>query len=1043
MAERRVLALLGPCRVDGVGGGVGYEDLRGLDGVDVQTLHEDVSSRALTTALELVRDDLRRASRAANDAAWAPLGLHAPEPKFACCSWWPELVLPSVAISEPDAGWRAGAKRRAGGAEAEKDANAPAPSQRESAAPDSRWLDARCADSALAEMVACASRSTRARLDDDALDRMTNPAGAAARAAALLAGGEEKKTETETETRETDVAWITAGVDGGGGGGGEWPPEAVAAYGVMRAVKQAGGSATIIVLVADEGQNADGDDDEKDDEKDDENADAPPLLLEVAARVGATIRMMRHAPNEGGGRRAGTSDARNSRVGVFGDSRRWRGGLTVAAARETTLPSLCLRGANDDADDDAADVDAAAVPSARAALASTSEWSRRARTFPRAAGDATLLEIVRLETVPVDRRRDAPTLRLEWTPASSRETRAEAGEPEKKTDADRGDALRDDVFAALAAASRVVETRGETPAFLVRVPFSRAGTSANDSRGRLASVARRANDAKTSLARAPAPHADGPILLVRPRFRSARGSCAFVAEALASLPSLLRRAVAVAGASAACERGARALAAARGAKLREEPGAEYLVSGGTDKPATATPASVASTGRKRARAGEETRARAAAAAAAAKRRSSERRRDASAVEPVAADDGDLDDDASRERALALLASSRVRDLSEEATKRTRTVAAADVAADVAADATRDDDDDETSVEDADEDQPSNSDPTPGLHRVALNHSTRCRRPLGASAFARVLSALAAAQRRRDGVADARDAPPPFSPRAEEWAPEKLRLTATLLRAAADVAAGLDVVAEARRDAAGLSNREVRWRGPKSASPSGGESLPRNARSRSPSKSGASRECTRGSKDASERAEARPGGDASPKLLAPGALGGLDYAAAEAELRAKVQRERREKRERQRITMAPRHVPAARRDGNAVLAAATAASAERDDRRVSQKSQSRAGAPHAPTARDRANGSGGGTGTLSGHDGRDGGDGGREEFRGALRAGLEPEPSESAVGAGAAGPRAPRNRVCTKCHIELAPIPGVDMSLMKHCYACGGTLAPGM
>jgi hypothetical protein len=33
------------------------------------------------------------------------------------------------------------------------------------------------------------------------------------------------------------------------------------------------------------------------------------------------------------------------------------------------------------------------------------------------------------------------------------------------------------------------------------------------------------------------------------------------------------------------------------------------------------------------------------------------------------------------------------------------------------------------------------------------------------------------------------------------------------------------------------------------------------------------------------------------------------------------------------------------------------------------------------------------------------------------------------------------RVCTKCHIELAPIPGFNMSLMKNCYACGGTLAP--
>jgi hypothetical protein len=68
----------------------------------------------------------------------------------------------------------------------------------------------------------------------------------------------------------------------------------------------------------------------------------------------------------------------------------------------------------------------------------------------------------------------------------------------------------------------------------------------------------------------------------------------------------------------------------------------------------------------------------------------------------------------------------------------------------------------------------------------------------------------------------------------------------------------------------------------------------------------------------------------------------------------------------------------------------------------------------------------------------------ENERGApFGAERDPEPSESAVGAGAAAPRATRNRVCTKCHIELAPIPGVNMSLMKHCYACGGTLAPGM
>jgi hypothetical protein len=57
------------------------------------------------------------------------------------------------------------------------------------------------------------------------------------------------------------------------------------------------------------------------------------------------------------------------------------------------------------------------------------------------------------------------------------------------------------------------------------------------------------------------------------------------------------------------------------------------------------------------------------------------------------------------------------------------------------------------------------------------------------------------------------------------------------------------------------------------------------------------------------------------------------------------------------------------------------------------------------------------------------------------------PSESAVGAnanananalgGGAGVR--RNRVCGSCHTELVAIPGADMSLMRHCYACGGAL----
>ena len=50
-----MLALLGPCRADGVGGGQGYEDLRGLDGVDADALHETHTSRSLVSALGALR----------------------------------------------------------------------------------------------------------------------------------------------------------------------------------------------------------------------------------------------------------------------------------------------------------------------------------------------------------------------------------------------------------------------------------------------------------------------------------------------------------------------------------------------------------------------------------------------------------------------------------------------------------------------------------------------------------------------------------------------------------------------------------------------------------------------------------------------------------------------------------------------------------------------------------------------------------------------------------------------------------------------------
>ena len=128
---------------------------------------------------------------------------------------------------------------------------------------------------------------------------------------------------------------------------------------------------------------------------------------------------------------------------------------------------------------------------------------------------------------------------------------------------------------------------------------------------------------------------------------------AFVADALASVPSLLLRAVAVAGASAR----ERALAAVRDAKRREEAARDQkaVADGGGAEKRGATPASVASTGRKRARG--DAGAEKARAAAAAKRRASERRRDASpsletggkqkSTETASAEVEDLDDDASR------------------------------------------------------------------------------------------------------------------------------------------------------------------------------------------------------------------------------------------------------------------------------------------------------------------------------------------------------------------------------------------------------------
>ena len=182
MAERRVLALLGPCRVNGVGGGVSSEDLQWLHVEDFDAFHDDFTSVALVAALGRLRDAVVAASHAAADAAWSPLGLSAPSARFACCSWWPDLPLPSVAIPAPAP--TAKAKRRSGGM----------PSPVDRASPDQRWLDPARAENAFALLSSAAERVVV-----DGPYEVLTPAKAAARAVALLDAARKRAANANTD----------------------------------------------------------------------------------------------------------------------------------------------------------------------------------------------------------------------------------------------------------------------------------------------------------------------------------------------------------------------------------------------------------------------------------------------------------------------------------------------------------------------------------------------------------------------------------------------------------------------------------------------------------------------------------------------------------------------------------------------------------------------------------------------------------------------------------------------------------------------------
>lgn len=964
MAERRVLALLGPCRVDGVGGGVGFEDLRGFDGVDLDALHDDFTSVALVAALGRLRDAVVAASHAAADAAWSPLGLSAPSARFACCSWWPDLPLPPVAVPAPAS--TAKAKRRSGGV----------PSPVDRASPDQRWLDPARAEDALALLSAAAERVAVDGPDVDA--ETTTPAGAAARAVALL----DAAPETARANANTDVAWIVAGVDGGGGGDGEWPPEAVAAHGVLLAARRAGARAVVVVLTPpDTSRRGEGDDDEgpsardegEIDRADDDvhhhhhegGLDAPRLILDVAARAGAEVIVLPAGAAPRPSSSASTRPSSASPLSIFFDpGERWRGALTIPSRDggvRATLPGFRITSGDARRARDASEPAAASEPPA-------------ASFGPRASGDATLVEVVRLEVIP-------------------RECLCDRAAPLRVVaDAD-ADATTTATLDALTAATRA-SSPGGAPAFVVRVPHLATEDGHKTARrSALAPPSRSARSFAATTNVPPPPHDRGALLLVR-----ADGEGGFEARAFASVPTLLRRASAI----------ARAAASAAVVDAVEE---EVTADGG----GAATPASVASTGRKRKRA----------------------RRGGG--EPQTSGEAD----AGRRGRPGLDSEDDATESAETTELALKSVAVMDVnpsLADALGAARGDEDGDEGGDGDEEKDAtvrlPGDADDAmgattatatangaPGTPSSAKNAAAiwipttrvepaRCSSARGRHPpFTRVLDALV----RRREAEEARVAACPFGPPSSQPGsddpPDGPFLTAALLRAARDVAAGREAVRAAVRDAreeetsaerdAANAERAAGMDEIVDAGAGAGALAALRETSRSRSKSGA-----------------------SPSREIPAVGPPMDWAAAERELQERVQRERRERRERQRMTMAPRHVPARRRTGNTILAAAT-------------------GRGGGGGAGGGGGGVGVGVGSRAGRanvgSARAGGQ--AKSGVGSPPGGSRVEPSESAVGAGAAGGGADarRARVCTNCHIELAPIPGVNMNLMKHCYACGGAL----
>ena len=436
MASRRVLLLVGPCRVDG-GDGASTGDLGSLGDVDkarqtrrtsivfyarkrapptrsdpphpsphpIQpqaTLHEEYTSKRLVEALDRARE---ACVSSGSDAGWGDVGLGAPPAKFACCSWWPDVG----AIEDPD-GTRS----------------------------DQRWIEGTRIGDAIETMATKASKCTRDTDDDDDELTATTHAEASSRALKLI---------KEEPSGYTDVVWITAGVRsdtgitgsqrsaGGGENVGEWPGEAVAAWGVLRSARAAGAKCSVVALAPKR-----------------TSTKIPSMISAVAARAGLEASLFR-----------GGSTASASMLGID-PGLRWRGSLLVPSAAggrrdATALPGVSL--------------------SARGSGApSTSQPS----TSRRVEGDMLLLEVVRLEVIPPTHLSSRPALRFT----------AEDGAGAADEEGRRAAAARDGV---LRAWTSVVESvpPARAPAFIVRISLGKSAAAGKAPASPLAPAAPHAN----------------------------------------------------------------------------------------------------------------------------------------------------------------------------------------------------------------------------------------------------------------------------------------------------------------------------------------------------------------------------------------------------------------------------------------------------------------------------------------------------------------------------------------------------------------------